>query len=67
MSLEARSGPKILLKLLLEKSTEVLTQSKVNEASINLLEDELKRNTEKLILLIKQLELITGEELGDSN
>ncbi len=63
MGLEERSGNKTLLKLLLEKSTEVLTQSKVNETQIKILHDALDLNTNQLILLKQQLSLITGVDL----
>ena len=62
MALESRSGHKTLLKLLLEKTNEVLTQSVNNELEIKLLRHESQENREKLILIIKQLELMTGEE-----
>ena len=61
MALESRSGHKTLLKLLLEKTNEVLTQSSNNELQLRILREESKENREKLILIIKQLELMTGD------
>ena len=61
MSLEPRSSPKTLLKLLLSKTSEVLEQSKDNETAIQQLEREVRDNKDKLILIIKQLELVTGD------
>ena len=60
--LEARSGHKTLLKLLLGLTEHVLTQSVENKRAIELVEAAIKENERKLILIIKQLELITGEE-----
>ena len=62
-SLEPRSGNKTLLKLLLDKSNDVLTQSKVNERAIQLLESQVKLNNLELILIKKQLELLTEVKL----
>jgi len=61
MSLEARSGPKTLLKLLLDKTNDVLTQSKDNKLAIERLHDKDKELDAKLLLIIQQLELISGE------
>ena len=61
--LEARSGNKTLLKLLLEKSTEVLTQSIENERAIQLVQEQIKLNSIELILIKKQIELLTEVEL----
>lgn len=62
-SLEARSGNKTLLKLLLDKSNDVLEQSKINERAIQLLESQVKLTNLELILIKKQLELLTEVKL----
>lgn len=59
--LEARSGPKTLLKLLLSKTNDVLEQTKTNTREIELLKAKQVDTIDKLILLINQLELVTGE------
>jgi len=60
MSLEARSGNKILLKLLLAKSTDVLEQSILNQQAIETLQDTLQNQQNQLILIKRQLESISG-------
>ena len=62
MALEERSGSKKLLKLLLDKTSEVLSSTEANTREIELLKAEQIDTQAKLILLIKQLELISGEE-----
>ncbi len=62
MVLEDRSGSKKLLKLLLEKQSEIITKIDTTNREIELLKAEQIDTQSKLILLIKQLELITGEE-----
>jgi len=53
MSLEPRSGNKVLLKLLLEKTTEVLTQSQDNKISIDRLHDKNDELKKELVLIKK--------------
>ena len=64
MSLEERSGPKILLKLLLSKSNEVLEQSVVNQTEITRLRDDIEALNKLTSTMIFHLTLITGETLN---
>jgi hypothetical protein len=61
MSLEARSGHKILLKLLLDKQLDIITSVDNMNTEIVKLQEESQESRDKLILLIKQLEHLTGE------
>ena len=63
MSLEARSGPKILLKLLLDKTNDVLTQSVDNKTEITRLREDVNNLSNLTTKMIFHLELITGEKL----
>ena len=58
--LEERSGAKTLLKLLLDKTNDVLTQSAKNEFVLNELVIRSQEQEDKLILIIQQLEEISG-------
>jgi len=62
MSLEPRSGHKLLLKLLLDKTFDSITQAEINKKAIDDMTREQKKNEKTLKLILKQLELITGEE-----
>jgi len=62
MSLEPRSGHKTLLKLLLAKTIEVLDQSEANSLDIQINRVTLEKMNVQLVLIKKQLELLTGEE-----
>ena len=64
MSLEARSGPKILLKLLLDKTNDVLTQSVDNKTEITRLREDVTNLSNLTTRMIFHLELITGEKLN---
>ena len=64
MSLEERSGAKTLLKLLLEKSNEVLTQSITNQTEIIKLRDDIIEFRELQRTMVFHLEQITGESFG---
>ena len=59
--LEPRSGSKTLLKLLLIKTTEVLTQSEDNKIQLLSNQVTLEKMNNELVLIKKQLELMTGE------
>ena len=64
MSLEARSGQKTLLKLLLEKTNDVIEQGIKNQTEITRLQDEIEALTKLTSTMIFHLSLITGEELN---
>ena len=64
MSLEDRSGPKTLLKLLLDKTNDVLTQSITNQIEIIKLRDDIIQFRELQRTMVFHLEQITGESFG---
>ena len=63
-SLEARSGQKTLLKLLLDKTNDVLEQSESNKREITRLREDIDNLTKLTSTMIFHLTLITGEELN---
>lgn len=64
MSLEERSGPKTLLKLLLEKTNEVLDQSITNQTEIIKLRDDILTLRDLQTIMAFHLQQITGESFG---
>ena len=62
MVLEERSGHKKLLKLLLEKQVEILTETKANTTKIEQLRHDVDHSQMILNGIVSQLELISGIE-----
>ena len=62
MVLEARSGPKTLLKLLLEKQAEIIEHIDDTNRALQLVQQNIHHSEAKLDAIISQLELMTNEE-----
>lgn len=61
LALEARSSPKTLLKLLLEKQAEILTKIDSTNRALQLVQQNIHHSEAKLDNIISQLELISDE------
>jgi hypothetical protein len=65
MSLEARSGIKILSKLILDKLGDVDTKTNDTNIKVDSLRDDIQLLTTQIRILVGQLELITGDKIRD--
>lgn len=65
MSLESRSGIKILSKLILDKLSDVDTKTNNTNIKVDNLRDEIQLLTIQMRILVGQLELITGDQIKD--
>jgi len=65
--LEARSGQKTLLKLLIEQQVEILEHIDLTNRALQLVQQNIHHSEAKLDSIISQLELISGEEGYDSS
>jgi hypothetical protein len=65
MSLEARSGIKILSKLILDKLSDVDTKTNDNNIKVDNLRDDIQLLTTQIRILVGHLELVTGDKIKD--
>lgn len=65
MSLESRSGIKILSKLILDKLSDVDTKTNNTNIKVDRLHDDVQLLTTQIRILVGQLELITGDKIKD--
>lgn len=65
MSLESRSGIKILSKLILDKLSDVDTKTNNTNIKVDNLRDDIQLLTTQMRILVGQLELITGDKIKD--
>ena len=65
MSLESRSGIKILSKLILDKLADVDTKTNDTNIKVDNLRDDIQSLTTQIRILVGQLELITDNKIKD--
>ena len=65
MSLEARSGIKILSKLILDKLSDVDTKTNDNNIKVDNLRDDIQLLTTQIRILVGHLEIVTGDKIND--
>jgi len=65
MSLEARSGIKILSKLILDKLGDVDTKTNDTNIKVDSLRDDIQLLTTQIRILVGHLELVTGDKIKD--
>lgn len=65
MSLESRSGIKILSKLILDKLADVDQKTNNTNIKVDNLRDDIQLLTTQIRILVGQLELITGDKIRD--
>ncbi len=65
MSLEARSGIKILSKLILDKLSDVDTKTNDNNIKVDNLRDDIQLLTTQIRILVGHLEIVTGDKIKD--
>ena len=65
--LEARSGQKTLLKLLIEQQVEILEHIDITNRALQLVQQNIHHSEAKLDTIISQLELLTDEEGYDTS